>query len=127
MPTAAQRPDDRLLEALLEEFARHEAELSERVLDALVEKCERESAGSGDADEVAWGPAPSLDEVVSADVRTPRLFQQEREQVLDGLPAHLRGLERGHPQERRQTLTTSLLPMPLSAEPPGRVSCNDAS
>lgn len=78
MATTAPHPDDRLLDALRDEFGRHEPALAERVLDVLVEHRD----GHDNLDEAIWGPAPTLEEALTAEIRSHQLLQQARGQVL---------------------------------------------
>ena len=90
MPTTAPHPDDRLLDALRAEFGRHGPALAERVLDVLVEHRD----GRDDLDETIWGPAPSLEEALTAEIRSHQLLRLARDQVLASTLSRAEAAER---------------------------------
>jgi hypothetical protein len=71
-------PADALLDAVRDELSRHDPEVAQRILDALIEH----DRGSDDLDETVWGPPPPLADVAEAEVATVRLLDVARQEVL---------------------------------------------
>ena len=78
MATTATPPNDRLLDALRDELSRHPAELTERVLRAVIET----DSVPDNLDATIWGPTPSIEDVAAAEVRSQLLLGQARDQLL---------------------------------------------
>ena len=80
MATTATPPDDRLLDALRDELSRHPAELTERVLRAVIET----DSVLDTLDPTIWGPSPSIADVAAAEARSQLLLDQARDTLLAG-------------------------------------------
>lgn len=78
MATTATPPNDRLLDALRDELSRHPAELTERVLLAVIET----DSVLDTLDATIWGPPPSIEDVAAAEVRSQLLLDQARNKLL---------------------------------------------
>ena len=78
MATTVTPPNDRLLDALRDELSRHPAELTERVLRAVIET----DSVPDSLDTTIWGPAPTIEDVVAAEARSQLLLDQARDELL---------------------------------------------